>query len=231
MKYAANCILLLFICHPLQAGISAVDTTDKTSSAALQNKALVALEAGLKKQPLSHWHIKPVSQPKESSIKLTELRAKWDETYPPAKRICVRLMHDKTSIPVWFSIKAYKKVLVANHKLSPHRQAAMTDFSLQNRNIAGLTAKPYTLLPANNWLKKSVNANQIITDKDLMPPPLVVKGQTIQVIISSPGVRIITQAIAEKEAYLGDTISLMNPQSKTHFTALISGKNRAELAS
>lgn len=231
MKYAANFLLLLLMCNQLQAGISAVDNTARTSGAALQDKALVALETALKKQTLSHWHVKPISHPKESRNKLAELTAKWDDTYPPAKRICVRLVHNKTSIPVWFSVKAYKKVLVANHKLNPHRQANSTDFTLQNRNIAGLTAKPLTILPANNWLKKSLNNNQIITDTDLMPPPLVLKGQTIKVIISSPGVRITTQAIAEKDAYLGDKISLINPKSKTHFTAVISGKNQAELTS
>lgn len=203
----------------------------QTAGVDLLNKAQSTLKNQLEKEEYSHIELTTKTKLKSSSFPLSAFIAHTVIEYPITKQVCVRLKFGKHSIPVWFSVKAYQKILVAQHKIKNNTLVHEEDFILQERNIAGLKDKPFTKLPQTGWLKKSMNTNQILTQKHLTEPPAIIKGQVAQVNVLNHRVSIVITAIAQNNGYIGQTIRMKNPQTNKYFVAVITGLNQAEVPS
>jgi flagella basal body P-ring formation protein FlgA len=206
-----------------------IEPSAQTSGQALQDKAQAALIAQLNQYPWTHLEVITKAKPPTSSIALDRLQVQITNRYPPLKQIGVRLNDKNHSIPVWFKVKAYQKVLVAKQDLSSRTLISHLDFELQDRDIAGLKGKPYQELPQELWLTKGMKHQAILTEEEVSPRPQVLKGQSVHIKIISQGLSITTDAIAEQDGYLGQTIKMKNAQNKDYFTALITATNQAEV--
>jgi flagella basal body P-ring formation protein FlgA len=203
----------------------------KTRSTAqeLVDKAQTALANSLKEQAYAQVKLIAKSKPKDCSIPLEQFKIQLPKEYPTAKRICVQLRYQQHSIPLWFAVKAYQKVLVAQHRMKAQSLIHQGDVILQLRNIAGLKHKPLTQLPANLWLNHAINKNQILTQDDLSNTPEVIQGQKVKVNVQEQGISIIAEAEAQHNAYLGQEVRMKNLGTHKYFNATVIGKNRAEI--
>ncbi|KGP63291.1 hypothetical protein EP47_09165 [Legionella norrlandica] len=194
----------------------------------LINKA----ESTLKQQLLQRYEsveLTVKTKVKNTEFPLSSYRVDLPKNDPPARQICVRLNHDNHSIPVWFTIKTYQKVLVAKYKIKTYTPAHESHFVLQKRNIAGLRSKPLTELPPKSWLKNSINKNQILTQDDLIKIPQIIKGQSVEVTVQHKGISLSIEAIAQSNGYKGQLIRMLNPASHKFFIAQITAPNKAEI--
>lgn len=195
----------------------------------LLNKAQTALSRQLKQQAYEQVELSSKTILKDSDIALADFTVQLPKVYPTAKRVCVRLIYKKDSLPVWFAVKAYQSVLVAPQRIKSHTLIHRNNFLLKKRNIAGLKYPPVTRLSQNIWLKKSINKNHILTMEDLSPKPQIIQGQKVKVTLAQQGISILTEALAQSEGYTGQIIRMKNPRTNKYFTATVTGKNQAEI--
>lgn len=207
----------------------ALDNDATSINAALVHKAQDALLAQLNKYPFISVKVEPRTRPFSYNAATATLTPQVHNKYPPLKLACVRLNDAKNSIPVWFKIRAYQKILIAKHDLKSRTQISKNDFMLKKYDVAGFKNKPYTQLPSNAWLKKTIKKNTALTEDYLGPRPHIIKGQLVPVTIFSQQIAINMDAVAQHDAYIGQNIKLKNNQNNKLFTALVSGVNQAEV--
>ncbi|MCL9682626.1 flagellar basal body P-ring formation chaperone FlgA [Legionella maioricensis] len=203
----------------------------QTTGMDLINKARSELKNQLEKQEYSHVELTTKTKLKGSVFPLSAFKIQIPSEYPVAKQVCVRLNYEKHSIPVWFTVKAYQKVLVAKHQIKNRTIVREDDFILKEQSISGLKQMPLTKLLHPFWLKKSINAAQVLTQKYLIEIPSIIKGQSVQIKIVTHGVSIITEAIAQNDGDIGQTIRMKNPQTNKYFVAVVTAPNQAEIPS
>ena len=74
--------------------------------------------------------------------------------------------------------------------------------------------------------KKSLSLGQIITLQDLC---LVCKGDVVTISVSDNGLQVAATGIAQNDGSLGDTISVLNRQSKRAINAEVTAVNRVSV--
>ncbi len=201
----------------------------QSSGALLLEKAQTALVEKLKTHYL-RVVVTPLSHIKDSAYALDEFKTDVQLTFPTAKRVCVWLTPaNSVRLAVWFNVKAYAKVLVANRDMRYDTLIKNDDFSLKERDIAGLNALPARVLPQSVWLKTSITRNRILLTSQLKEPPLVIHGQHLNVISHNHGITIAMDAIALADGYASEIITVKNPLNQKTFIAKISGIQQAEL--
>lgn len=207
-----------------------VNTENTTSGDALVKKAQIALATQLKNQ-YSRIEMKPLSQPKGSDVPLDSFKVNITLSYPVAKRVCVWLTHDRQSIPVWFDVQAYSRVLIAQRHTVYDKALTKDAFVLQERNIAGLKGKPAQARPDKLWLNTSLQAGDILLTQHIKEPPLVVPGQTVKVRLHQNRINLVMEAVALTGGYRGQSINVKNPVNQQTFAVKITGLRQAEVTS
>lgn len=172
-----------------------------------------------------------ISKINGSEYAIDNFKTELETRVPTATRVCVWLVNKKTRIPVWFKVNAYAQVLVANRDLPSNYLIQPSDISLQERNIAGLSALPATSFSPNLWLKSSIKRDQIVRTNQLKAAPLVIKGRHIKVATHNHRITVVMDAIALADGYLGEIITVRNPINQKTFHVKLTGAQQAELAS
>ncbi len=205
---------------------SRVQEITQSTRTQLVEKAHAALLKKLKPHYLQ-VEATPISHLKHSSFALNEFKVKVSASFPIRKRTCVWLYNEHVRIPVWFNVRAYQHVLVANRPIRYNVPIKPDFFSLKKRNIAGLNAKPALNIPKHVWLKSSLNQNAILLEHLFKTPWLVTQDQHIKVTSIYHGISITIDAIALKNGNLGEIIPVKNPLSQKNFSAKIIGVKHA----
>jgi len=145
-----------------------------------------------------------------------------------ARRTCVWI--DATvngapagSLPVWFSVSAYRPTAVIVRELERHHSLAATDIRVEDRDVAGLAAEPVSLDSTFQTLRTrhALSVGRIILASDVDTKPLVQRNQQIQVRVKSGGVVIETSGIAMGEGHIGDRVTVRNPDSSKTYLAQV----------
>lgn len=176
----------------------------------------------------------PLSQLKDNPYALRDFTTEAHVSFPTSKRVCVWLTHKKNKalrIAVWFNVSAYANVMVAKRDMHYNTPIQTDDFSLKERNIAGLKAMPVQTIQQPIWLKSSIRNGTILLENHLKKPPLVVHGQHIKIAVHHHNITIVMDAIALADGYSGDIITVKNPLNQKTFDARISGVQQAEITS
>ena len=208
-----------------------VKQQNQTSGNALLEKARTTLIQQLGSH-YTHVNITPLSHVKGSEYPLASFKARVRLSYPTTKRVCVWLTHGNQRIAVWFKVKAYAQVFVAKHHLHYRTPIQSNDFSLQERNIAGLNGEPMVQsLHKQAWLTSSIDGDNILLTDQLKAPPLVIQGQPVNVRVHHHNITVIMEAMALGDGNLGQAITVKNPLNKKTFIAIVSGIQQAEITS
>jgi flagella basal body P-ring formation protein FlgA len=147
-----------------------------------------------------------------------------------SKRLCAWLdvavdgKHYQT-IPVWFSVKAYKPVLVAKKTMTRHQNPRQDDFIVQVQDIAGIpgTFSEVSRQLTSAWLKRPLREGEVLTAADLEEMPLVRRGENVRVTLAEGPVQIETEGVAQVHGRMGDIVRVQNLQTSGIYTARVTG--------
>ncbi len=151
-------------------------------------------------------------------------------------RACVRVRVKSSDaawriVPVWFSVKALRSVLVAQRRLGAHDAPSAVDFVPQVVDVAaipGIPVRPGVELE-NLRMRRDVWSGHVLLERDLESVPEIQRGQQVEVTVRVGAVAIETSAFALGEARMGDVVSLRNPTSNERYLAHVVGRGEAVL--
>jgi len=132
------------------------------------------------------------------------------------------------SVPVWFSVKAYRKVLVSQRNRAARDPVDAGDFAIEERDVAPLGSVPLALDTdmARMRTHHILTVGRVVLKEDLEEIPQVLRGQEVTVEVKHGAVEIETSAVALREARLGEPVTLQNPTSHMTYAARVVGQGR-----
>lgn len=132
-------------------------------------------------------------------------------------------------VPVWFSVKAYRPVLVSQRNRGARDSVDAGDFAAEERDVAPLSGIPLAVDADVTRMRARhlITAGRIVLKEDLEEMPPVLRGQEVTVEVKHGAVEIETSAVALREARLGEPVTLRNPTSHMTYAARVVGQGRA----
>lgn len=173
--------------------------------------------------------LKTLSTAKDSEYALNEFQTEIKSGYPPSKRTCIWLKHEKKHIPIWFEVHAFARVLVAKKNIKINTLIQNDMLLWQEQDVAGLPDQPVEHYPQNAWLNSSLLKNKILLTSQLKEVPQIIKGQELKVSFNKKAIHVIMDAIALNDGYKGQSISIKNPVNQEVFVARVTGSGHAEV--
>ena len=153
-----------------------------------------------------------------------------------ARRMCVwvqrrRAGHTAGSVPIWFSVRAFRSVLVTQRSRNARDSLVADDVAVEERDVASFSDIPLALDAdlARIRLRRSVSTGHVLLKSDLEETPPILQGQEVVVEVKQGSVAIETRALALREARLGELVMLQNETSHETYTAQVVGAGRAEV--
>lgn len=135
------------------------------------------------------------------------------------------------SVNVWFSVHAYRKVLVYARDMSRHHVVTKSDLALQLKDVADLD-KPLSerTFPATKlWLRHAVSAGEVVRRADLEAQPLVVRGENIEIRVDAGAIHISTTGVAEQSGAVGDVIRVKVPSAHSICRARVTARGEVDV--
>lgn len=172
----------------------------------------------------------------ESSGSLTmSATAQLPTPIPIPKRVCVWVdiyNHKRwmQRVPVWFSVKAYQKVWVTQKAINARDFLNPNDFKDDIKDIAGLTSRPVMDLSHLSEMRARMplHAQHILQMDQIEKIPDVISKDKIRVVAKNKDVRIVANAVALKEGFIGDRILVRSLSSGEIFEARVLKKGVVE---
>ena len=132
------------------------------------------------------------------------------------------------SAPVWFSVKAFRKVLVSQRNRAARDSVDAADFTVEERDVAPLGSVPLPVDAdmAGMRTRRVISAGHVVLKDDLEEIPQVLRGQEVTVEVKHGAVEIETSAVALREARTGEAVTLQNPTSHMTYAARVVGQGR-----
>jgi flagella basal body P-ring formation protein FlgA len=78
--------------------------------------------------------------------------------------------------------------------------------------------------------RRALQANQPLTAADLMKPEIVQRSATVTIVYQAPGITLTLRGQAQESGALGDTINVLNSESKRVVQAVVSGPDRVSVS-
>jgi flagella basal body P-ring formation protein FlgA len=148
----------------------------------------------------------------------------------PNKRLCAWLdisVDDKyyQTVPVWFSLRAYRQVLVVRHPLTLHHLLREEDVVMESRDVAGISGALTDLsqLRDSFWLKRPLPEGAVVAIENIEKVPLVRSGQNVRVTLSMGPVHIETEGVAQVYGRMGDIVRVQNTVTSGNYAARVTG--------
>lgn len=126
------------------------------------------------------------------------------------------------SIPVWFSINAWKKVPVARIDLPVGSEIKADDFVFEQRDVAANTKILETLpFPNGMRLRTPLTRGATIATNMLEVVPAISRNQQVAVKVNAGNIVIETSGIAQGDAHVGGTVKIKNSNDSGAFLATV----------
>ena len=77
--------------------------------------------------------------------------------------------------------------------------------------------------------RRAVQPNQPLTSGDLMKPEIVQRSSSVTIVYQAPGITLTLGGQAQESGALGDTISVINVESKRAVQAVVTGPDRVSV--
>jgi flagella basal body P-ring formation protein FlgA len=78
--------------------------------------------------------------------------------------------------------------------------------------------------------RRALQPNQPLTTADLMKPEIVQRSGTVTIVYQAPGITLTLRGQAQEAGALGDTINVLNSESKRVVQAVVSGPDRVSVS-
>lgn len=127
----------------------------------------------------------------------------------------------RTSVATYIEVR--QDVVVAAKPLGRNQPITPADVRTQNMNLARVPANA-VLRPdqvIGQRADRSIAVNSVLRADQIYSPPVIRKGDTVQVLAESNHLKITTQAIAQEDGGTGDNIRVMNIASRKKIHARV----------
>ncbi|PIR21642.1 MAG: flagella basal body P-ring formation protein FlgA [Deltaproteobacteria bacterium CG11_big_fil_rev_8_21_14_0_20_45_16] len=133
---------------------------------------------------------------------------------------------------VYLPVKLFvqRQVPVAARDLSRGEVVTVSDYEMKWMDaslLASGVAKESEV--RDSQLRSPVATNKVIYRNKLQSERIVAKGDQIQIKVVGRGVSVIASGIAQEAGSVGDTIKILNTDSKREIYAVVSGPKMAEV--
>ena len=136
---------------------------------------------------------------------------------------------------VWARVKILVPVtqLIAAVDLEPGRTITTEQVRAETNSgfppvVAVLTSDDEAI---GKWPRALIRAGTAVRGTMLQAPKVVLRGDTVAVDVSNGAAHLALEAVAEGSGAVGETISVLNPDSHRHFPARVEGKGRVSVGS
>ena len=125
------------------------------------------------------------------------------------------------------------EVAVLNRSLNRGEAVQASDFSVERRTRETLPSD--VQLDASSLVgqvaRRALSSGSVVRTGDLAQPEIVARGEMVTVVYEMPGMMLTLRGRANEAGAKGDTISILNLQSKKNLHAQITGPGRVSVAS
>jgi flagellar basal body P-ring formation protein FlgA len=134
------------------------------------------------------------------------------------------------SLPLSFTVRAYRPALVARTALPAGRPLRAGDFASSEQQVAGHAESPVP--PATDLtrlrLKRALGAGEMLTWGHADQAPAVSRDQEIVVRLAAGAIALETAAVALRDGRPGEVIRVRSSASRQSFPARVTGAGTAE---
>ncbi len=135
------------------------------------------------------------------------------------------------SITVGYRLRLEVEAPVAVRSLSAGELLSPACWATQRCDVAAVSGRPLAAADlAGRRLRRSVAAGAVLTTDNTEPVPLVLRNQPVLVIVRAGALVVTCEGVARADAGLGQTVEIMNADSRQVFSAVVTGQGRAEIA-
>lgn len=123
------------------------------------------------------------------------------------------------------------EVVVLNRALDRGQAVARTDVSVERRARDLVPAEAvYDGLPLDGRVaRRTLAPGSLLRSADLVRPEIVGRGEIVTVVYEGAGISLSLRAKAGEAGALGDTVTVVNPQSKKTLQATVTGPGRVSV--
>jgi len=134
---------------------------------------------------------------------------------------------------IWAKVKAAQLVsrVVAAVDLHPGQPIDAAQLIAQTRESFPSTARYVETIgeAAGRWPRLSIRAGSPVRVDELTAPREVMRGQTVFVEVHNGAARLAFEAVAQDSGSIGDSVFILNPESRKIFRARVEGKGRVSV--
>jgi flagella basal body P-ring formation protein FlgA len=114
------------------------------------------------------------------------------------------------------SIEVVADVVIAERPINRYRRIEPEDISVRRMNLADVSSSSFRDMDEvlDKRAKRRIIPNEVLRSDMVEIPPLVKRGDRIFIVAESPGLRVTTRGEAREDGSVGDTIRIVNLNSK-----------------
>jgi flagella basal body P-ring formation protein FlgA len=129
----------------------------------------------------------------------------------------------KKSVLCRAKVEAYADVFVAAKAIAAGQTVGASDLKKETFALSSLKEPPLTDIGRAGGCvaSRAIAAGDVITGKSLVARTIVKRKQTVTVLAKAGMLGIETQAVAETDGALGETVTCTNPSSKQTFQGVV----------
>ena len=128
-------------------------------------------------------------------------------------------------------ISVYRQAVVAINAIPNGQMVRASDLELRRIDISSARGKSFNSLKELQGMsaKTYIQAGQVVTASQVIPPILVKRGNVVSLEATSRGFMIRTTGIAQQDGRKGELIRVKNSASKKVIDAKVTGSGRVEV--
>jgi flagella basal body P-ring formation protein FlgA len=120
--------------------------------------------------------------------------------------------------------------VAVDHPIERGQMVKASDLTVLRRPKSDTGALTDPKAAAGLAARHALRPGQALTAADLMKPEVVARNDSVTIVYQAPGVMLTLRGQAQEAGAIGDTISVLNADSKRVVQAVISGPDRVTIA-
>ncbi len=141
------------------------------------------------------------------------------------------IMHESERISGFstrISLSVFDNVFVAKRRIKRNAQLDMRALTMEVQPVSINSGYINDINEIEGRIaSKYIRPGAVITSQNTKIIPDVSRGETAMVEVKSSSVKLVINAVAKKDGYIGEKIKFENPDSNESFMAVISGRKQA----
>lgn len=146
--------------------------------------------------------------------------------------VCV-IVQGKTSVTTYTraTICLFDRVFVSKVLLNRHHILTGSDIRKEMRDVTGLSGSPYKDVESllEKRTKRVVGKGRVITDDMIESPPLICRGDRVELVLVYGNLKVTTTGFARKDGWLGDRIRIRGTKNQGEIIGRVISSKEVEV--